>query len=317
MDHAPREAVTAEPSPPAATATASVAAPALAGLARDAGGLARLDPRARAHAAAALHARGGNALVARRLARKALENGRYAYDRSTFNEQRFDGEVDPVAGTITIVLKVRYEVDGASFATFNLDEKTIADAVGKFKRGFEPAVRAVWEDRWSIRPSAPVDTKFAYKPRVRIVEDANPHAVITLMWPKAGFASNVERHRDVTNHVMQATLTVDDNESRTVEWTKRTAAKGGKPEQIEKIPFAHVTAAHEFGHLIDLRHSNQDKKSGSDEYGGTYEQAADVMGYGTTISKGDYAPWLRVGEAYSAERMPGLAITWSVGDIAW
>jgi len=41
------------------------------------------------------------------------------------------------------------------------------------------------------------------------------------------------------------------------------------------------------------------------------------MGYGTTISKADYAPWLKIGAAYSAERMPSFPITWSVGDIAW
>lgn len=280
--------------------------------------LDRMDAGSRARTVAALQARHGNAWVGRRLMRRALPTGTYAYDRATFAESRYDGEVDPVAGTITLVLRVRFVTDGPSFATVGLPGDEVARLVARFKMEFGAAVRDVWEDRWALKPTALIDTHFAYRPKVRIVEDdANPHAEITVMWPKAGFASNVERHRSVSSGVMQATLTIDDTKPTTKEWVRKRPPPGQLPKESDKSPFLQVVAAHEFGHLINLRHINEDLKSGPDEYGGTYEQANDVMGYGSAVSRRDYEPWLRIGEAYAAERLPGMRVTWSAVEQQW
>jgi hypothetical protein len=100
-------------------------------------------------------------------------------------------------------------------------------------------------------------------------------------------------------------------------WVRKRPPPGQLPKESDKSPFLQVVAAHEFGHLINLRHINEDLKSGPDEYGGTYEQANDVMGYGSAVSRRDYEPWLRIGEAYAGERLPGMRVTWSAVEQQW
>jgi hypothetical protein len=315
VEHAPRESAGPETADPAAAPRL----PASASL--DPSGLDLLgawDAGSRQRAIGALQQRHGNGWVGRRLARRKLDTGVYAYDRTKFKEQRYDGEVDPVKGTITVVLRVRYVTDGPSFASMGIAADEVTRLVDRFKQDFPAAVKAVWEDRWAIRPSLPVDAHFTYHPKVRIVEDdGNPHTEITVMWPKAGFASNVERHRDTSSGIMKSTLTVDDTKPTSKEWVKVKPPPGKLPAESDKVPFSQVVAAHEFGHMVDVRHINEDRKSGPDPYGGTYEQANDIMGYGNAVSRADCKPWFEIGAAYAAERLPGMTVTWSAVEPTW
>jgi hypothetical protein len=296
VEHAPREAAGHETADPAAAPRVPGAPDAVAGLDT----LGAWDAGSRGRAVAALQARHGNAWVGRRLMRRKLDTGVYAYDRTKFKEQRYDGEVDPVKGTITVVLRVRYVTDGPSFKTLGMSDEDIAALVNKFKQEFPPAVKGVWEDRWAIRPSLPIDAHFTYHPKVRIVEDeSNPHTEITVMFPKAGMASNVERHRDTSSGVMKSTLTIDDTKASFKTWVKNKPPAGQLPKESDKHDFQQVVAAHEFGHMVDVRHINEGGKG--DPYGSTYEQANDIMGYGNAVSRVDCKPWFEIGAVYAAE----------------
>jgi hypothetical protein len=280
--------------------------------------LERLDPLARARAVARLQRSAGNAAVARRLApartlaRKRAEplGRRWTYDRSAFGG-RFDGEVDLATGTIALILKVRYVLDEPSWfvsAIGGLDPDAHA-ALARFKRDFATVVHDAWSFKHALKPACPIDARLKYEALARVEEDeSNPHAEITLMRPKALVASEVDK-RDDSGGVTKSTLQADD--------TKTSVSSWKDPKTGVEIPFTHVVAAHEFGHMIGVHHINEDLKAGTDEYGGTYVQAMDVMGYGKTVSAKDLEPWIEIGKAYAAERAPGRTITWSVTDPDW
>ena len=61
------------------------------------------------------------------------------------------------------------------------------------------------------------------------------------------------------------------------------------PQQFE---FQHVVAAHEFGHMIGIEHIDKPGHSGDAEYGDTWEEASDIMGWGMTVTAHDMKPWI-------------------------
>jgi hypothetical protein len=85
------------------------------------------------------------------------------------------------------------------------------------------------------------------------------------------------------------------------------------PQQFE---FQHVVAAHEFGHVIGIQHIDKPGHTGDAEYGDTWEEASDIMGWGMTVTAHDMTPWIEAAKAYGTEMgMPGGG-TWTVVDPA-
>jgi hypothetical protein len=80
-------------------------------------------------------------------------------------------------------------------------------------------------------------------------------------------------------------------------------------KNLRMATFRQTTVAHEFGHLMGLSHVVCD---GSAErcYGITAEQKTDIMGYGSVVSKRDYAPFVRIMERYGQDNLPGTCNSW-------
>ena len=173
-------------------------------------------------------------------------------------------------------------------------------ALARFKRDFATVVHDAWPFKHALKPACPIDARLKYEALARVEEDeSNPHAEITLMRPKALVASEVDK-RDDSGGVTKSTLQADD--------TKTSVSSWKDPKTGVEIPFAHVVAAHEFGHMIGVHHINVDKATKhEEEYGVDYVQASDIMGHGTGVSKADYAPWLKIAKAYGAEAGAGGA----------
>jgi hypothetical protein len=84
------------------------------------------------------------------------------------------------------------------------------------------------------------------------------------------------------------------------------------PQQFE---FQHVVAAHEFGHLIGIEHIDKPGHTGDAEYGDTWEEASDIMGWGMTVTAHDMKPWIEAGKAYGKEMGMPDGGTWKVSDV--
>lgn len=298
MEHeaarAPAEAVEA----PTAAPDAGPAVPLLAAL----DPAARVGPAGRAAALQGARGAGNRALARAVLARQAVmtpSGMMYAYDRSHFNG-RYDAEVQH--GRLTIVCRVKFEVDRDMFAAHGYSAPDMERERQEFAAGFPAAINAAWSYKRALKAD--------WGPLLSCVARAVPvesgeHARITLAYPKTGFRSYVDKRAEGQKGPTTGRFEIDDLKSETASWMVNT------PQQFD---FQHVVAAHEFGHMIGIEHIDKAGHTGDAEYGDTWEEANDIMGWGMTVTAHDMQPWIAAAKAYGKEQgMPGGG-TWTVVD---
>jgi hypothetical protein len=266
---------------------------------------ARIGPASRAAALRPLQAAGNRALARAVLARRAVSTASgtiYAYDRSHF-DQRFDAEVDH-RGTITLVCRVKFDIDKDMFRAQGYTDADMERERQEFAAGFPAAINAAWSYKRALKAD--------WRPQMHCVARAVPvesgeHARITLAYPKTGFRSYVDRRAESQTGPTTGRFETDDLKSEKSVWMTNT------PQQFA---FQHVVAAHEFGHMIGIEHIDRPGHSGDAEYGDTWEEANDIMGWGMTVTAHDMKPWIKAATAYGKEMgMPGGG-TWTVVDPA-
>jgi hypothetical protein len=266
---------------------------------------ARIGPNERAAALRPLQAAGNRALARAVLARKAMSTPTgtiYAYDRSSF-EQRFDAEIDP-RGTITIVCRVKFEIDKDMFRAEGYSDADMERERLEFAAGFPAAINSAWSYKRAVK--ADWRTQMHCVARAVPVESGE-HARITLAYPKTGFRSYVNPRTGNQTGPTTGRFETDDLKSEKAVWMVNT------PQEFE---FQHVVAAHEFGHLIGIEHIDKPGHTGDAEYGDTWEEASDIMGWGMTVTAHDMKPWIEAATVYGKEMgMPGGG-TWTVVDPA-
>lgn len=266
---------------------------------------ARISPDSRAAALRPLQAAGNRALARAVLARRPVFTGTrtiYAYDRSNFG-QRFDAEVDP-RGTITIVCRVKFEIDKDMFRAEGYSDADMERERLEFAASFPAAINSAWSYKRALKSD--------WRTQMHCVARAVPvesgeHARITLAYPKTGFRSYVDPRTATQTGPTTGRFETDDLRSEKAVWMVNT------PQQFE---FQHVVAAHEFGHLLGIEHIDKPGHTGDAEYGDTWEEASDIMGWGMTVTAHDMKPWIQAATAYGTEMgMPGGG-TWTVVDPA-
>jgi hypothetical protein len=265
----------------------------------------RIAPTSRAAALRPLQAAGNRALGRAVLARRAVASPSgtiYAYDRTNFN-QRFDAEVDP-RGTITIVCRVKFDVDKDMFRAEGYSAAEMEREREEFAAGFPAAINSAWSYKRALKAD--------WRPQMHCVARAVPvesgeHARITLAYPKTGFRSYIDTRTEGQTRPTTGRFEIDDLKSEKAVWMTNT------PQQFE---FQHVVAAHEFGHVIGIEHIDKPGHVGDAEYGDTWEEASDIMGWGMTVTAHDMKPWIEAATVYGKEMgMPGGG-TWTVVDPA-
>ena len=226
----------------------------------------------------------------------------YVYGGESFNH-RFDGEVDP-RGTITIVCRVKFDIDKDMFRAEGYSDAEMERERREFAAGFPAIINAAWSYKRALKAD--------WRPQMNCVARAVPvesgeHARITLAYPKSGFRSYVDARTQGQVGPTTGRFEIDDLKSEKSVWMLNT------PQQFE---FQHVVAAHEFGHMIGIEHIDKPGHAGDAEYGDTWEEASDIMGWGMTVTAHDMKPWIDVAKTYGKEMgMPGGG-TWTVVDPA-
>ena len=283
---------------------------AAAGLAADAAVpvLAALDPAARvgpASRAAALRPllAGGNRALARAVLARKVEQSEtgllYTYDSSNF-DGRYDAEIQ--RDRITLICKVRFVVDKDSFAAMGYSEAQMEQERSEFAASFPGVVSKAWSYKRALKPDWRGTMQCAVRAKV---VDSGEHARITLIFPKAGFRSNIDARTTGQTTPTTGTFETDDLKSEKATWGLHTK---------HEFDFQHIVAAHEFGHMLGIEHIDKAGHKGDDEYGDTWEEANDIMGWGMTVTAHDMKPWIAAGKAYGKEvGMPGGG-TWTVVD---
>jgi hypothetical protein len=271
--------------------------------------LAALDPSpgvrpaVRAEALRPLQVAGNRALARALIARRTSvtpSGTLYTYDRSNF-DQRFDAEVDP-RGTITVVCRVKFDVDRDMFRAEGYSDQAMERERQEFAAGFPAAINAAWSYKRALKAD--------WRPPMHCVARAVPvesgeHARITLAYPKTGFRSYVDARGTGQTGPTTGRFETDDLTPEKAVWSINT------PQQFE---FQHVVAAHEFGHMLGIEHIDKPGHTGDAEYGDTWEEASDIMGWGMTVTAHDMKPWIAAAKAYGTEMgMPGGG-TWTVVD---
>lgn len=233
------------------------------------------------------------------------------FDRANF-DGRFDGMVDPTTGTITLIMRVKFEpVEGQSYsgdpAGTKAWEQNNQKAFAAFGPKFKAAVEHAWFKSGPVKPTCP-GTKvasFATRLSVQIV-GSNEHLAIKLYGVTAGLRSNVEPKLRKGETSRKGEMQVGDTE------LKPTSLKHPNGTTVTS---AQVTAAHEVGHAMGLAHVACEGEGVC--YGTTQAEYGDIMGGGGsvgTMSVGsgktahvhdDLLAFERIGERWSQDLLPG------------
>ena len=206
-------------------------------------------------------------------------------DRSHF-DGRFDAYVNPRAHNVTLIMNLDFEMgswgnrpDGAS-------------ALKAFKPKMKQVVEREWSLKFDLQPAcAGEESKFHAYVQVN-VDGGAAHNTVHFFPDMAGGRSGVD---DNQSALKETDADIHEN--------KRPfrPSPGAKP--VERT-FMQYTAAHEFGHMLGLPHPHC--AGNADQcYGVKPEEAMDVMGLGSLVSKRDYAPFQTDHEDLRRRPLPG------------
>lgn len=212
----------------------------------------------------------------------------YRYSRENFGD-RFDGEVDSAHRRVTLVVRLELVDMGP--------EKGRAGRMAVFAAKAVPIIESAWSGKFALKSACAAD-KFEASVRL-VVTDANPHHTVHV-WADAGERSNSTNWQasDLETRHRESPVLIDPKKPPT-------------PDNMRMMTFAQIPATHEFGHLIGLQHvacdSNADRC-----YGVTAEQKLDIMGYGSNVSRRDYAPFREIMQRYGQDTQPKACNAWDL-----
>jgi hypothetical protein len=214
------------------------------------------------------------------------------YDRSNFG-QRFDADVTTSPRVATLLMGVDFVPAGW------LPHEDPLTKLPAFKTAFKQKIENTWSYRYALHSvcQGPADK---FEARVRVVLNAsNPHSTIYFHPDTPGGRSGADDG--------QAALQESDVFEK--EHSRYFQTKKGKPP--EQRTFMQITAAHEFGHLMGLSHPHC--PGNADQcYGVTTEEAMDVMGMGSYVSRKDYAPFEKIMERFGQDTLPAMCNKWKL-----
>ena len=211
------------------------------------------------------------------------------YYESTEFGGRFDAAVDTRNHRVRLIMRLKLTDMGPP--------QDKAERIARFSARAQAVIESTWSGIYALQ-SACHGGHEKFEAQVLVVFTSKaPHREINL-WPDKGERSKSTewQENDTAMKERQSPVLIDPK-------------KPPSEKNLRMATFRQTTVAHEFGHLMGLSHVVCD---GSAErcYGITAEQKTDIMGYGSVVSKRDYAPFVRIMERYGQDNLPGTCNSW-------